>query len=452
MRGSVHPRRAGGALAAGAAALLSLAAPAAPARAAEAGAAGPRAAVYSANGVRYEAVTGRFDDLFPTPDASSSLAGEAPALAIDVVHAGGATERLLVPRTDGEELEVQPTLIYEEATSTLFVLWLARGQNERSHLLFDSLQGDRWNDPLSVTREAMVIEAPPTVVLTRESTQRTVVHLAWAADGPGGTHSFYSPIVLFRGEYAGWNPIVDLGKLDPHGPASWPAPSAVYRAGGVADGVDLRSVVLATANEATGHLLTARSRVLPMGLVSFSDEARNHLIGVGTTWRRTPRELADEVASHLDELDLEIHVGARAFLSRAARAFILENAGVITSTEELAAALRRHLLEAGASLLSQEFETAPQSCGLIEVGPDAADQTERAAHVLEICRIRDRPIPAIGGDEVAIHASRDGGLVLLTWRADGALWFRLSDGVGWSEPRAIEADGDVELLWQSLGR
>jgi hypothetical protein len=297
----------------------------------------------------------------------------------------------------------------------------------------------------------MVIEAPPTVVLTRESTQRTVVHLAWAATEHGGTRSFYSPIVLFRGAYAGWNPIVDLGRLDPHAPAASTAPSALYRAGGVAAGVDLRSVVLATANEATGHLLTARSRVLPLGLVAFADEARNHLIGVGA-WRRTPRELADEVAKHLQEIEQEIHAGARAFLGRAAHDFILENASVITSTEELAAALRRHLLEAGASLLSQEFETAPQTCSLVEVGPDQAEQTERAAHVLELCRIHDRPIPDVGGDQVAIRASRDGGLVLLTWRADGALWFRVSDGAAWSEPRSIEADADVELLWQSLGR
>ena len=114
--------------------------------------------------------------------------------------------------------------------------------------------------------------------------------------------------------------------------------------------------------------------------------------------------------------------------------------------------LRKHLLESGASLLGQEFEAAPESCGLLEVGPDAADQAEPAAHVFELCRIRDRALPAIGGDEVAIHASRDGGLVLLTWRAQSALWFRLLDGTTWSEPRSIEADANVELLWKSVGR
>jgi hypothetical protein len=451
MRRSIHRSLGPTALAAAAATVAWLGASAA-AGAAEPAAAGPRAAVYTAKGVRYEAVTGRLDDLFPTTGASSSVAGEAAALAIDVVHPEGAVERLLVPRTDGVELEVEPTLVYEETTSTLFVLWLARGTDHRSHLLFDSLQGDRWSDPLSVTREAMLIERPPTVALTRESTQRTVVHLAWAAEEHGGAHSFYSPVVLFRGQYAGWNPIVDLGRLDPHSPAASSAPAAIYHAGGVADGVDLRSVVLASANEATGHLLTARSRVLPIGLVLFADEARNHLIGVGGTWRRSARELGDEVAKHLEELEQEVHVGARSFLSRAARSFIVKNAALIAPIEALADALRRHLLESGASLLSQEFETAPQSCGLVEVGPDAAEQTEPAAHVLEICRIRDRAIPAVGGDELAIHASRDGGLVLLTWRADGVLWFRLSDGSAWSEPRSIEADGDVELLWQSLGR
>jgi hypothetical protein len=158
------------------------------------------------------------------------------------------------------------------------------------------------------------------------------------------------------------------------------------------------------------------------------------------------------VAKHLEQLEQEIHVGARSFLSRAARTFIIKNAALIVPAEALADALRQHLLEAGASLLSQEFETAPQSCGLIEVGPDAAEQTEPAAHVLEVCRIRDRALPEVGSVELAVHASRDGGLVLLTWRENGVLWFRLSDGAAWSEPRAIEADGDVDLLWQSLGR
>jgi hypothetical protein len=419
-------------------------------RAAEPGA--PQSAVYTSHGVRYQAVTGKLDELFPRPGAGSSVAGEAPALAVDVVRPEGGTVRLLVPRTDGDELELEPALIYEEATSTLFALWLARGASERSHVLLAALRGDRWGDPISVTREAMVIERPPSVVLTREGTQRTVVHLSWVAGEHGGVRSFYSPIVLAAGKFAGWNPIIDVGRLDAHAAAASVSTREILLAGNVADGVDLRSVVLAAANEATGHLLTVRSRVLPLSLVSFSDEARNHLIGVGGSWRRSPRELADEVAGYLEELEEEVHVGARAYLTRAARAFIVKNAGVITPTEALADALRQHLLEAGASLLGQEFEAAPETCGLVEVGPDDAEQAEPAAHLLEICRIRDRALPAITGEDIAIRASRDGGLVLLTWRADGALWFRLSEGGGWSEARSTEAGGDEELLWKSLGR
>ena len=413
----------------------------------------PLAAVYSSNGVRYEAVAGRLDDLFPKAGGGSSVAGDAPALAINVVPPEGAIERLLVPGTEGDEQEIEPSLVYEGTTSTLFVLWLARGASGDSHVLLGALGSDGWNERVSVSRRAMSVERPPSVVLTRESSLRTVLHLAWSAEERGGTRSFYSPVVLFHGEYAGWNPIVDLGLLDPHRSTdSSTAPPAVYHAGGIADGVDLRSVVLAFANESTGHLLTARVRVLPLGLVAFSDEARNHLIGVGGTWRRTARELADAVADHLEQVDQEIHVGARSFLARVARAFVVKNAGVIASTEDLANALRRHLLEAGASLLSQEFEAAPQSCGLLEVGPDAADQTEPADHVLEICRVHDRPLPAMGSEEIAIHASRDGGLVLLTWRENDVVRFRLSDGSGWTEARSIDADGDIGLLWESLGR
>jgi len=413
------------------------------------------AAVYTSRGVRYQAVAGPVDELFPKVGAGSSVAGEAIALAIDVTGADGASERLLVPGTEGDQVEIEPALIYEEATSTLFVLWLARSPDQRSHVLLETLNDAGFGDRISVTREAMVIERPPTVVLTREGTSRTVVHLAWAAQGRNGVYSYYSPIVIAAGRYAGWNPIVNLGKLDAHAPATVAAAtaaSAIYLAGGVADGVDTRSVVLASACESTGHLITARSRVLPLSLVAFSDEARNHLIGVGSSWRRSPRELADEVAGHLEQLEEEVHVGARAFLTRAARAFIVKNAGVISPIESLADALRLHLLEAGASLLGQEFEAAPETCGLIEVGPDDAEQTERAAHVVEICRVRDRALPSVTGDEIEIHASRDGGLVLLTWRENGTLWFRLSDGGAWSEARSIAADGDVDLLWQSLGR
>jgi len=373
-----------------------------------------------------------------------------------VAHPAGGAERLLVPGTDGAELELEPILVYEEASATLFVLWLERGADGLSHLLLAALTESAWMERVAVTREAMAIERPPTVVLNREPSRRTVVHLAWSAEEAGNTLSFYSPIVLFMGEYAGWNPIVELGRLDEHpaggAEAAAAIPSALFQAGGVAEGVDLRSVVLAFASEATGHLLTARARALPLGLVAFADEARNHLIGVGSGWRRSGRELADEVAAHLEELEHEIHAGARAFLSRAARSFIVEHVETAVSNEELATALRRHLLEAGAPILSQEFETPPQTCGLIEVGPDDADQTQPAAHVVELCRVSDRVLPTVGEDAVAIHASRDGGLVLLTWREDGALRFRLSEGSGWSEPRSLEAGGDVDLLWQSIGR
>src|SRR6187401_415329 len=81
----------------------------------------PQSAVYTAKGVRYQAVTGPIDALFPKSGAGSSLAGEATALAIDMVDAAGVSERLLVPGTEGEQVEIEPSLVYEEATSTLFV-------------------------------------------------------------------------------------------------------------------------------------------------------------------------------------------------------------------------------------------------------------------------------------------------------------------------------------------
>lgn len=403
-------------------------------------------ALYAPSGARYAALLGSLEELFPR-GSSASIQGVAPALAIDIVQPTGARERLLVPGTDDPQPERRPTLIWDESSSSLFVLWTS-GSGGDARLGLATLGADGWTEVTKVTPEAFSVAGPPEVLLVRESDERVVVHLTFAQAGSGAP--YYAAVVLYEGRYVGWNPVLPLASFD-SASSSAGAPAAARMPPIVDRGSDQRSAVVGFLSADAGRVLSLRSRVLPMALISFADEARNHLIGVGT-WHRSAGELATAVASHLAELEAAVHPGARSYLRRQAAAFVGEHVEDYGTLHELADALRRHLIREGASLLNQEFTPEPASCRLIEVGPDLGQQAMPPPHQLEICLITARHLPPVG-DGAEIHVSEDGRRLLLAWQAEEDLFFRLSRDSGWSEEKRVHLGSeDPSRVIESLLR
>lgn len=395
------------------------------------------ARAHDASGVLYEVVPGTLEALFPRNGASSAT-GSFPALALDMTQPGGARERLLVPGTEASALDLDPTLIIDPQSSSLFLLWRSRTATGRSSLWLATLIDGIWHETTRIGSKELNLDGPPAVTLLRESEHRTVLHLLWSeAESTGAARSYYSPLVLFRGRYIGWSPILTLGSLDLHdaGGSALPENLSIFGAPRLRRGVDDGSAIIAFASPSTSHLVSARSRILPPALITLADEARNHLVGVGV--RRQKTALAAEVRSFLNQLDVQLHDATRSYLARSAYVFIRAYANDFDSLEVLGNALRWHLIAEGATLLGQAFTAVPTHCGILAVGPGAMRQALPTAHYMEICVISDLGLPALGFGSTNIHVSRDGTKAVLTREENGAIYFRQSLGDAWSDERRL---------------
>src|SRR5829696_5581977 len=175
-------------------------------------------------GELYMAKTGTFGELFPGtpgPDAAT------PVLAVDVLKPGGEKQRLLVPETDGAEVEVFPSLFVEEASGTVFLLWESRINVVHPILVLSGFDGDRWLDPISIVGTPFSPKTSPSFAVTRDTYQvageegesvtrhRTVVHIVWGEENSAGvSRTFYTPIIFEEGVYQGESPVFCLNDFD----------------------------------------------------------------------------------------------------------------------------------------------------------------------------------------------------------------------------------------------
>ena len=77
-------------------------------------------AVLGADGAVYGVEAGAYGDLFPD---GSQAGPEQPVLALRVTLADGSRQVHLVPGTGDGDVEGSPSLIVEEATGTVYLLW-----------------------------------------------------------------------------------------------------------------------------------------------------------------------------------------------------------------------------------------------------------------------------------------------------------------------------------------
>src|SRR4051812_1572971 len=74
-------------------------------------------------GELYRARTGAYKDLFPGQTPPKGVDPASIALALDVERPGAGVQRSLVPGTAGGDVEILPSLIYEDAADTLYMIW-----------------------------------------------------------------------------------------------------------------------------------------------------------------------------------------------------------------------------------------------------------------------------------------------------------------------------------------
>ena len=433
---------------------------------AAAGWAADREMALGADGEVYRVRTGAYGELFAGTPGFAPANAANPVLALEIAKPGTAPVRHLVPLSAGSETELSPSLIYEEASNTVFLVWESR-HAYRSVVKLAGFDGTHWVEPPApepATSNSLSPKTPPQLAVTRDVyvdpvaddgpvlRHRTVVHLLWGEETDTTLQTFYVPMVFEDGVYSGAIPIL-LNEFDSDGPpaTAFEVPANLLAAPTLAAGRDGRTVVAAFVSPASRRLITLEIDVLPRELVNLAGGARSQIIDIGAklSYPANLRQLADRMR-------LQLVQGASAFQPEVAttladqlHAYILTN-GRNQGLENLAGGARSQIIDIGAKLsgrglrpidrLTRNAEIPVSSAGAAVVTGDATSD-----HVIQIRVVSDRPAPRVGTGPISLFVSRSGQEVLIAWPDQGKLTYRESRDNGWLDPRSLTVSESLGL-------
>ncbi len=416
-----------------------------------------------ASGEVYMLRTGTYGQLFP---GGADASPDANVLALDVMPPNAPLQRLLVPGTAGDEEEDAATIVYEDASGSVFVLWESLPSPIHPILKIASYDGTSWSSVIQILGNYYARKSSPQMVITHDVIQttaadgtvtpvrRTVLHTLWAEDNAIGTQdTFYTPIILDNGFYLGSSPLIRLNGLDPS-----PAPSA---APDVADnlltaphlqaGRDDRTVIASFADSNTHRIATVEIAVLPRELGNLADDSRAHIIGVGATdFPGNLTALAADARAHI------IGVGVN-FQPEVVAAMAADVANLITAADPTTATLssiaddaRAHIIGIGARMSSGGLRSMTDisfagTQQVIEIAGDPTTGGDGVTHLLRFGVAASCVAPRIGPGNVEMYLSPDGQKLVLSWEGGTSISYREESNGVWSDVRQLVLGSTLTL-------
>lgn len=434
---------------------LSLAATA-PLSAQQGAALGPAGEVFLAK-------TGTYSELFKGNDPTQS---KNPVLALEIVKPGETTKRYLVPTTGGTEIELAPSLLFEESSDTVFLLWESRLYGIFPVLKLAGFDGKKWIDPIEIGNPTAMKSSPQFAitqdnynVLAEEDQRvrtRMIVHLLWGQEtGNGSAQILYTPIILENGAFTGapHEQIFDLGDLDPSASAAGllpELPGNLAAALRLRPGRDGQTVVAVFTSPKTRRVVSVEIDLLSAELSLLAGEARSHIIDIGrkASYPSNIKLVAGEARSHI------IDIGRRVFHTEIARSIadqihddIVSNDGQ-DNIERLADIARSHIIDIGARLSGRGLLQATGAAVSVTVeipGSTPTSSDEPLQHILQFRLASSRPAPEVGASDVTLFASKSGKDVLVAWAEPQRVLYYESRGDEWRELQEIKLSASVDL-------
>jgi hypothetical protein len=420
------------------------------------------------DGTIFQVRTGLYGDLFPAGKAADKT---SPVVALDVTRPGAPAQRLLVPGTTGSEAESSPSVVFEDDSQTVFLLWQS-AINIHPVLELSGFDGANWLPAITVTGNPFAVKTSPQFVITRDSydladaggnsttRHRTILHLLWQEAGTGTqVQTFYTPIIINDGQYIGWNPLYNLDDFLPALPAGVAAPAdiqtAVSGAPLIQGGRDERTVVAAYASTVRGQMASVEIDVLPEQLMQLADQARSHIVDIGRAlYPNDLPGLAEKARSHIVDIGRAFHSEICTSMANQVKADILaDTSGDLTSLAEKA---RSHIVDIGAKLSGRGLRPTTGDdlpTQIVEVdgspiAPVAAtppDATQSPYHLLQIRTVNTWPAPRVGPGTVRVFVSQSGADLIVSWAQADRILYRTSQGGGWSDSRTLLFSDSLNL-------
>jgi hypothetical protein len=437
-----------------------------------------RDAALGPGGVLYQARTGTFGDLFP-----DAAAGTAPppaglaalpdpssvVLALDVTEAGAAPKRLLVPHTEGPEVESSPSLVYEDDSKTIFLVWETQLNTIYSVFMLSSFDGSKWSEPIEVIGNPFATKFSPHLAITRGTyhglddqgntvtRHRTILHLIWTeGDVAGYFQTAYRPLILEDGIYLGYVATMHLNQFDgsTYKPGTPAAAANLVHAPAIQDGRDAQTVVVGFASDRAQSVSTVEVEVLPEELRLLSDDGRSHIIDIGVK-RGYPKDLqgmADEVRRSILGMSASFQRVVLQTIADRVAAYILSTGAQSASLVSIAEGSRSLIVETGAKfswrglrLTSEVVPAATADPQVVEIAPQPADGSTPRHQLFQFRLASTRPAPEAGADGVQMFVSRSGEDLLLAWPGKDVVFYRTSQGTGWDDVHTLKLTDTLDL-------
>jgi hypothetical protein len=416
-----------------------------------------RTAALGAGGEIYLAKSGTYRDLFPN---GSETNPDNPVLAIDVVKSGSATQRLLVPFTREAEPESSPALIYEDNSSTLFLVWESRLNLIHSVLMLASFDGERWSNPIQITGNPFSSKSSPQLAVTRdtysiahadgtvETRRRTFLHMMWEEEaGSGEFELLYTPVILEEGRYLGWNPIYRLNDMvaDGDSGSSFAPSSALLQTPTLQSGRDPRTVVVGFAASAGRWMTGLVIDVLPAELSQLAEKMRSSIIDIGHqgSFPGNRPGLAEKARADLIARGTAFHSDVIHYMADQIHAQILADRG--DDLEGLASKMRSSIIDIGARLSGRGLRDGAAKASLQEIDPLETGPAAPPPHLIHFRAVTNRPTPQAGNKGLRVFVSEEAEEMIVAWADQDKLFYRITKDDGWSDEREIKLSDSVSL-------
>lgn len=424
------------------------------------------------NGTIYTVKSGTYVDLFPfgsEADPSNSV------LALDVRRPDGTSDRFLVPDTQGPEPEEMPSLVYEDSTNTVYLLWVGH-IHINTFLYLASFNGQSWSNTVEISGNSFAFKGAPALAITREAFQstaddgtttnheRTILHIAWkeTSSNPQVYAAYYTAVVLEDGQYTGHNAVYRLDDLVANdAPASEPLTGALGQQITIRNGAADGEVMIGFVDSVTRKLVTVAVDALPHDLVSLADGARAHIIVTGAKYTPSDiKSLAADARAHIIATGFHLHPGTVQLIADDVASYLEANASDLGSSaglSSLADGARAHIIVTGARYSGSDgLRNIVARSQTLVLQADPQNTSESGYVALRV--VNDQAMPPLESGTPSIQISAMGTSALFAWNNGSQILYRESlDEGNWSDLQTLSlgpqltAEQAAQLLAARIG-
>ncbi len=422
-----------------------------------------------ADGQLYVVRAGPYGALFP---ASNTYDPSTPVLALDTTLPTAPLQRQLVQGSPDGTVASSPALIYEDASKTLYVVWLSSSNSGGSVIELESYTanpGGQWSPAITIIGNPSASKTPPQLAVTRDTHQetdpvsgnpvthnRTVLHIVWSEAAANGLNqAYYAPVIFEDGAWIGVVPapthLNTFDALDQSGrtaPGAGPGPfsSPLTYTPAVQPGRDTSTVATGFASGASGMITAVEVDVLPEELRILADTSAAAVLANGAQY--FPGQLsalATQVQAVIMSNGGAFQPEALQAISSAAQAQVMAGSTDLTT---MADKVRGSIVDTGAKFARRGLRVG----GAGQIAPPqvvAILVPNAPSHYLQFRITSSRPLPAgVGATDLQLFLSRSGVDALAAW-ADpngGTVFYTNTQPDGtWSSVKQLQLTSTLTL-------